>query len=133
VTAQHGRAKTRNGVLCREKGSILVIGPLTLGVLPRRELRTETRICCTCHHGDEEQHAQTNTKEEKGRSTLHYRQTPSSRTPTTAFALTAFWRISSSVTAGKAPFREFVISYTIVLTGVNENVGRSWRRRDDVV
>ncbi len=86
------------------------MGPLTLGVLPRRELRTETRICRTCHHGDEEQHAQTNTKEEKGRSTRHYGQTPSSRTPTTAFALTAFWRISSSVTAGKAPFQEHVSS-----------------------
>ncbi len=102
------------------------MGPLTLGVLPRRELRTETRICRTCHHGDEEQHAQTNTKEEKGRSTRHYGQTPSSRTPNNSIRSHSFLENFVLGYGREGPLSgTCVISYTIVLTGVNENVGRS--------
>src|SRR5687768_15246524 len=50
VTTQHGRAKTPDRILHWDQGSILVSGPVMLGVLPRRERRMEMRYCRTRRH-----------------------------------------------------------------------------------
>jgi hypothetical protein len=107
VTADHRRAKTPDRVLRRDERNVSVIGPVTLGALPRQELRMDTRSGRTCRHR-EKQRAQTDTEEAKGRSALHAGQTPLSTTVPPAIALMAAGVIrhycySSEITARTLP------------------------------
>jgi hypothetical protein len=120
-----------------------VIGAVLLCAFPRRGPRRKTKICPARRRGDQEQRAQTDTKNEKSHVVRHSGQTPSSTIPSPAFPDSSHISARVSVTIACAivfmacRVREslwerpvcgtFVIVYTIIFTHVNEKMA-AWDR-----
>jgi hypothetical protein len=119
VTAYYRRAKTPDRILHRDKRRVSVIGPVPLCAFPRRGPRSQTRICPECRRGDQEQHAQPDTKKKQGRSALNDGQAPS-------MTITAGHGVSQP--QWPHPYEEpTILAQEYRLSGDDPPSGESWR------